>query len=95
MSLSNLIRTSEKNMMDVIALRNLNAFYKQIEPYIIGSFENKPDGKSDYDMFIKLNLANEYKTYIRKQQTDNGGVVVPYQCIISQGSLPSIELEYV
>ncbi|MCQ2343619.1 MAG: hypothetical protein MJ002_01705 [Paludibacteraceae bacterium] len=67
---------------------NIIQMYKGIMPLLDCAFENKPQGVSDYNMFVKVNMQHQ-AVYLNKSQVSGGScVVAPYT--ITQGSLPSI-----
>ena len=67
---------------------NVVQMYKGIMPLINGGFEQKALRCSDYQMFMKVNMAYS-NIYLTRQEVAGGGcIAAPYQ--ITQGSLPSI-----
>ena len=67
---------------------NVVQMYKGIRPLLNYGFETKPQGVTDYNMFVKVNMQ-QTPVYLTKQQVAGGAcVAAPYQ--ITQGSLPSI-----
>ena len=67
---------------------NVVQMYKGIRPLIDYGFESKPQGVTDYNMFVKVNMQ-QTPVYLTKQQVAGGAcVAAPYQ--ITQGSLPAI-----
>ena len=67
---------------------NVIQMYKGICPLINYGFESKPVGKSDYNMFIKVNMKGS-DIYLTREEVAGGGCVAyPYQ--LTQGTLPSI-----
>src|SRR5574344_1001233 len=67
---------------------NVIQMYKGICPLINYGFESKPVGKSDYNMFIKVNMKGS-DIYLTREEVAGGGcIAAPYP--ITQGSLPSI-----
>jgi len=69
---------------------NIIQMYKGIMPLLECAFENKADGVSDYNMFVKINMQ-QTPVYLTKAQVSGGAcVIAPYT--ITQGSLPSIEV---
>ena len=67
---------------------NVIQMYKGIIPLLDCAFENKTEGVTDYNMFVKMNMQMQ-PVYLTKSQVAGGAcVVAPY--IISQGSLPAI-----
>ena len=67
---------------------NVIQMYKGICPLINYGFESKPVGKSDYNMFMKVNMKGS-DIYLTREEVAGGGcIAAPYQ--ITQGTLPSI-----
>ena len=67
---------------------NVIQMYKGICPLINYGFESKPVGKSDYNMFIKVNMKGSDIYLTRSEVAGGGCIAAPYQ--ITQGTLPSI-----
>ena len=68
---------------------NLIKMYMGISPLLNDAFENKPQGLSDYNLFVKVNFPGT-KVYLTKSEVGaNTCIAAPYQ--ITMGSLPSIE----
>lgn len=69
---------------------NIVQMYKGISPLLNCAFENKAQGVTDYNMFVKINMQLS-PVYLTKAEVTGGAcVVAPYQ--ITQGSLPAIEV---
>ena len=90
------VSTSSKNsrtsaqMMQRMKWPNIVAVYKTLSPYLKDCFENKPAGQTDYNRFMSINLNTE-PVYLEKGEVRLGAAIVaPY--VISQGSLPSIQV---
>ena len=67
---------------------NVIQMYKGICPLINYGFESKPVGKSDYNMFMKVNMKGS-DIYLTREEVAGGGcIAAPYQ--LTQGTLPSI-----
>ena len=67
---------------------NVVQMYRGIAPLINYGFEQKPQGNSDFNMFMKANMAIT-DIYLTKQEVAGGGcIAAPYQ--LTQGSLPTI-----
>ena len=67
---------------------NVIQMYKGICPLINFGFESKPVGKSDYNMFMKVNMKGS-DIYLTREEVAGGGcIAAPYQ--LTQGTLPSI-----
>ena len=90
------VSTSTKNprtdaqMMQRMKWPNVLAVYKVLQPYMKDCFENKSGGQTDYNRFMGINL-NSTPVYLEKDEARLGSAIVaPY--VISQGSLPSIQV---
>ena len=69
---------------------NLIITGKWVCKFLHGAFEDKPEGVSDYNMFVKTNFAAS-KVYLTKSEASaKACVAAPYQ--ITMGSLESIVL---
>ena len=67
---------------------NVIQMYKGICPLINYGFESKPVGRSDYNMFMKVNMKNS-DIYLTREEVAGGAcIAAPYQ--LTQGTLPSI-----
>ena len=67
---------------------NVIQMYKGICPLINYGFESKPVGKSDYNMFMKVNMKGS-DIYLTREEVAGGAcIAAPYQ--LTQGTLPSI-----
>lgn len=81
---------TEAQMQQRTKWLNVLAMYRVLAPYIRDGFENKQEGRTDYNRFMSVNLQAE-PVYITREQFDNGGsVIAPY--LITQGSLIPIEM---
>ena len=69
---------------------NLVRLYSGISPLLNLAFENKPPRVSDYNMFIKLNIASAEVRLTKAEVAAKACVAAP--CIVSLGSLPTIEM---
>lgn len=79
---------SQAQMQTRTKFTNVVAMYRGIRPLLNSGFESKPNGLSDYNMFVKVNMQKQ-PVYLTKQQVAGGACVcAPYQ--ITQGSLPAI-----
>ena len=90
------VPTSMKNprtnaqMMQRMKWSNILAVYKSLQPYLKDCFETKSGAQSDYNRFMGVNL-NSMPVYLEKSAARLGAAVVaPY--VISQGSLPTIQV---
>lgn len=69
---------------------NLVNFYKISKAWMPKAFESKKRNQSDYNKFMSLNI-NSAQVNMPKQWAEQGGTIAaPY--VISQGSLPSIQI---
>lgn len=69
---------------------NLVNFYKASSKWIKSAYENRKKGQTDYNKFMQLNINNA-KVVLTKDLAASGACVVePF--MVSQGSLPSIEI---
>ena len=69
---------------------NLIKMYAGVAPLLNCAFENKPQGLSDYNMFVKMNFPGT-KVYLTKSEVGaNTCIAAPYQ--ITMGSLESISV---
>ena len=69
-------------------LSNVVAMYRGCIPQLRYAFEKKGNGRSDYNMFVKVNMQ-QTPVYLTKQMVAGGAcVAAPYQ--ITQGTLPAI-----
>ena len=68
---------------------NLVRLYSGISPLLNLAFENKPPRVSDYNMFIKLNVASAEVRLTKAEVAAKACVAAP--CIVSLGSLLTIE----
>lgn len=69
---------------------NLVNFYRANKSWMKFAFETKPTNRTDYNQFMSLNVANS-RIYLPKDIANQGGCVVD-SYLMTQGSLPSIEM---
>ena len=69
---------------------NLIRLYSGISPLLDLAFENKAARVSDYNMFIKLNVASAEVRLTKAEMAAKACVAAP--CVVSLGSLPTIEM---
>ena len=69
---------------------NLVRLYSGISPLLNMAFENKPPRNSDFNLFIKLNVAGAEVRLTKAEVAAKACVAAP--CIVSMGSLPTIEI---
>lgn len=70
---------------------NLVAFYRANQSWMKYAFETKKTNQSEYNKFMSLNVTAS-PIYLTKQQASVGSCVC-YPYIVTQGSLPSIEVQ--
>ena len=81
---------TELQMAQRMKWPNVLAAYRALQPYMKDCFETKQGGQTDYNRFMGINLHAE-PVYLEKSAARLGaGIVAPY--VISQGSLPSIQV---
>lgn len=83
-------RTSSQ-MNQRTKLANVVEMYKANKFWMKGAFENKPAKESDYNAFVKANLATSLVTQSKSEAAANACVVAPY--VVTSGSILSIEHE--
>ena len=71
---------------------NLVNLYRANRSWMKYAFETKKESQSEYNKFMSLNVSNSH-IYLPKQVANSGGCVLD-NYIVTQGSLPSIELNY-
>lgn len=69
---------------------NLVNFYRANKSWMKFAFETKPTNRTDYNQFMSLNVASS-RIYLPKGIANQGGCVVD-SYVMTQGSLPSIEV---
>ena len=69
---------------------NVVRLYSGIAPLLNCAFENKPARTSDFNMFMKYNLPSAQVRLTKAEVAAKACVAAP--CIVSMGSLPTIEL---
>lgn len=67
--------------------------FKAIQAFEKKAWEGKPARVSDYNMFMQKNL-NAANVYFTKEEA-NLGACVPMRCVVSTGSLSSINLSWI
>lgn len=81
---------TESQMTQRVKWSNLVNFYRANRDWMRYAFETKRENQSEYNKLMSLNVTGS-PIYLTKQQAAAGAcVVAPY--IVTQGSLPSIEL---
>ena len=73
-----------------VAWANIVNLWKRFEGSLHPSFENRPQGVSDFNEFLRANIGI-VDAYLTKTEARAGGAVVaPYQ--VTRGSLPSVSV---
>lgn len=83
-------RRSEAQQSRRILWANLVNFYKVSSTWMPKSFETKKRNQSDYNKFMAVNIGNSSIALTREESAAGACIAAPY--IVSQGSLPSIEI---
>lgn len=65
-------------------------FYKASSRWMKSAYENRKKGQTDYNKFVQLNINNSKVALTKELAAAGACVVEPY--LISQGSLPSIDI---
>lgn len=81
-------RTSSQ-MNQRTKLANVVEMYKANKFWMKGAFESKPAKESDYNAFVKANLATSLVSQSKSEAAANACVVAPY--VVTSGSILSIE----
>lgn len=82
---------TQSQMAHRVRWANCVNFYRVNSSWLKYAFETKKSNQSEYNKFMSLNAANS-PVFLTKQEAAAGAcVVVPY--IITQGSLPSVEVQ--
>lgn len=82
---------TQSQMAHRVRWANCVNFYRVNSSWLKYAFETKKSNQSEYNKFMSLNAANS-PVFLTKQEAAAGAcVVVPY--IITQGSLPSVEIQ--
>lgn len=83
---------TQSQMMQRVKWSNLVNFYRANKKWMKYAFETKKQTQSEYNKLMSLNVSTS-PIYLTKSQAAAGGcVVAPY--LITQGSLPSIEMNW-
>lgn len=85
-------RRSDAQQKRRVLWANLVNFYKVSRNWMPKAFETKKRNQSDYNKFMQLNI-NSARIALTKAEAEAGTCVVD-QYIVSQGSLPSIEIKW-
>ena len=81
---------TESQMNQRVKWANLVNFYRANRSWMKYAYETRKASQSEYNKFMSLNVTNS-RIYLTKQLANAGGCVVD-DYIMTQGSLPSIEL---
>lgn len=82
---------TQSQMAHRVRWSNCVNFYRVNASWLKYAFETKKSNQSEYNKFMSLNAANS-PIFLTKQEAAAGAcVVVPY--VITQGSLPSVEIQ--
>lgn len=84
-------RTNDQ-MSHRVKWSNLVNLYRANRSWMKYAFETKKESQSEYNKFMSLNVSNSH-IYLPKQVANSGGCVLD-NYIVTQGSLPSIELTF-
>lgn len=83
-------RRTEAQQSRRVKWSNLVNFYKLSKRWMPKAFESKKKGQSDYNRFMSINLPYSSVALTRDEALQGACVVEPF--VISQGSLPTIEV---
>lgn len=83
-------RRTEAQQSRRVKWSNLVNFYKLSKRWMPKAFESKKKGQSDYNRFMSINLPYASVALTRDEALQGACVVEPF--VISQGSLPTIEV---
>lgn len=83
-------RRTEAQQNRRVRWANLVNFYKLSKSWMPKAFETKRSGQTDYNRFMSVNINNSTVALTKDQAITMACVVEPF--IISQGSLPTIEI---
>lgn len=83
-------RRTEAQQSRRVKWSNLVNFYKLSKRWMPKAFESKKKGQSDYNRFMSINLPYSTVALTRDEALQGACVVEPF--IVSQGSLPTIEV---
>lgn len=83
-------RRSEAQQSRRVMWANLVNFYKASQTWMPKAFETKKRNQSDYNKFMAVNIGNSTIALTKDESAAGACIAAPY--IVSQGSLPSIEI---
>jgi len=81
---------TESQMNQRVKWANPVAFYRANASWMKYAFETKAENQTEYNKFMSLNVGNTNVYFTRQMAAAGACVVLPY--IITQGSLPSVEV---
>lgn len=80
---------TDAQMEQRVKLANVVGVYRANRNWMAGAFEDKKQNESDYNAFVRANLANSQVATSKAQAAAGAAVVSPYK--VSSGSLPVVE----
>ena len=80
---------TDAQMEQRVKLANVVGVYRANRNWMPGAFEDKKQNESDYNAFVRANLANSQVATSKAQAAAGAAVVAPYK--VSSGSLPVVE----
>lgn len=80
---------TEVQMQQRVKLANVVAAYKANRAWMAGAFEDKAEKETDYNAFVRFNLANSRVALTKSQAAAGSSIVAPYK--VSSGSIGSID----
>lgn len=80
---------TDAQMEQRVKLANVVGVYRANRNWMTGAFEDKKQNESDYNAFVRANLANSLVATSKSQAAAGAAVVAPYK--VSSGSLPVVE----
>lgn len=80
---------TDAQMEQRVKLANVVGVYRANRNWMAGAFEDKKQNESDYNAFVRANLANSQVATSKAQAAAGAAVVAPYK--VSSGSLPVVE----
>lgn len=83
-------RRSEAQQSRRVLWANIVNFYKASASWMAKAFETKRNGQTDYNKFMQVNVGAARINFTREQAA--AGACVADNFIVSQGSLPSVEM---
>lgn len=80
---------TDAQMEQRVKLANVVGLYRANRSWMAGAFEDKKQTESDYNAFVRANLANSLVATSKAQAAAGAAVVAPYK--VTSGSLPVVE----